>query len=103
MSKLEPAKARELLQTLGQWKHDAERDAISREYKFADFAEAFGFMSQLALMAERHNHHPEWFNVYNKVQITLTTHDVGGLSQRDIDWARYADQLFDRFSARDLP
>ncbi len=97
MSRLQPEEARELLATLAEWRHDADRDAITREFRFNDFAEAFGFMSELALVAERNNHHPEWFNVYNRVKITLTTHDVGGLSQRDIDWARHADRIFERF------
>jgi 4a-hydroxytetrahydrobiopterin dehydratase len=62
--------------------------AIEREFKFKDFNAAFGFMTRVALYAERADHHPEWFNVYNRVRITLTTHDAGGLSQRDVDMAR---------------
>ncbi|MEO8280706.1 MAG: 4a-hydroxytetrahydrobiopterin dehydratase [Ideonella sp.] len=99
MPKLQADQAREALASLAGWKYDAKRDAITREFRFADFAEAFAFMSELAMVAERSNHHPEWFNVYNRVDITLTSHDVGGLSQRDIDWARHADKIFRRFSA----
>ena len=69
------------------WEYDAKRDAISRSFKFSDFTEAFAFMTRVALHAEKADHHPEWFNVYNRVDITLTTHDAGekgGLSQRDL-------------------
>ncbi|MEY2942779.1 MAG: hypothetical protein RLY97_793 [Pseudomonadota bacterium] len=62
--------------------------AIMRKLQFADFAEAFGFMARLAIYAEKADHHPEWFNVYNRVEITLTTHDAGGLSKRDVAMAR---------------
>jgi 4a-hydroxytetrahydrobiopterin dehydratase len=94
IEKLSPIAAAELLATLKYWKHDKERDAITREFVFADFAQAFGFMTQIAIHAEKSNHHPEWSNVYNRVKITLTTHDVNGLSQRDIDLARYVDAAF---------
>lgn len=97
IEKLSPQSAAELLATLKQWKHDPLRDAITREFVFADFAQAFAFMTQIAVVAEKRNHHPEWFNVYNRVTITLTTHDVNGLSQRDIDLARYADAAFANF------
>ncbi len=70
------------------------RDAIYKEFVFHDFNEAWGFMSRVALKAEQMNHHPEWFNVYNKVQITLSTHDVGGLSDRDTDLATAIDSYF---------
>ena len=65
------------------WQLRADGLAISRTFKFADFNEAFGFMARVALHAEKADHHPEWFNVYNRVEITLTTHDAGGLSSRD--------------------
>ncbi|MEJ5978702.1 4a-hydroxytetrahydrobiopterin dehydratase [Novosphingobium sp. PS1R-30] len=65
--------------------------AIVRTFKFADFAEAFGFMTRAAIEAEKADHHPEWFNVYNRVEITLTTHDAGGLSVRDVSLARLID------------
>lgn len=79
------------LAELSDWQYDAERDAISRSFKFSDFTEAFAFMTRVALHAEKADHHPEWFNVYNRVDIVLTTHDAGengGLSQRDIDLAQ---------------
>ncbi|XP_062319951.1 pterin-4-alpha-carbinolamine dehydratase [Osmerus eperlanus] len=75
-----------------QWVEVVERDAIYKEFLFKDFNQAFGFMSRVALQAEKMDHHPEWFNVYNKVQITLSTHDCGGLSQRDITLATFIDQ-----------
>ena len=99
MVKLDPGLARELLAALTHWRHDERRGAITRAFRFGDFAEAFAFMTQVALVAEKSNHHPEWSNVYSRVDITLTTHDVGGLSQRDIDLARYADAAFERFAA----
>ena len=99
MKALEPDTARALLATLPAWQHDARRGAIQRSFRFADFSQAFGFMAELALVAERADHHPEWFNVYNRVDITLTTHDAQGLTQRDIDFARCADAAFARFAA----
>ena len=67
--------------------------AIARDFKFADFSEAFGFMTRVALHAEKADHHPEWSNVYNRVHVTLTTHDAGGLSQRDVKMAKAIDAL----------
>jgi len=72
----------------GDWQMVEGRDAIRREFKFTNFVEAFGFMTRAALVAEKLNHHPEWFNVYNKVDVTLTTHDVDGLSMLDIKLAK---------------
>ena len=97
MEKLDPRRARELLAALPHWRHDEKRGAITREFVFGDFAQAFAFMTQIALIAEKRDHHPEWSNVYDQVQITLTTHDAGGLAQRDIDFARDADQVFTRY------
>jgi 4a-hydroxytetrahydrobiopterin dehydratase len=76
------------LAALPSWTHDPERDAITREFRFADFSEAFAFMTRAALLAEKLDHHPEWFNVYNKVDVTLTTHDCDGLSERDVKMAK---------------
>jgi 4a-hydroxytetrahydrobiopterin dehydratase len=73
------------------WSEVAGRDAIRKEFRFKDFNQAFGFMSRIALMAERMDHHPEWFNVYNKVEIVLSTHDCGGLSERDVKLAAFID------------
>ena len=75
------------------WVLDEARDAISKTYKFANFVDAFGFMTRAAIWAEKWNHHPEWFNVYNRVEVTLTTHDVGGLSALDVKLARKLDGL----------
>lgn len=69
---------------LAGWQECADRDAIAKTFKFRDFVEAFGFMTQVALVAERMNHHPEWSNVYNRVEVVLTTHDAGGLTDKDI-------------------
>ncbi|WAR04402.1 PHS-like protein [Mya arenaria] len=76
------------LKTTG-WTMVEGRDAIYKEFLFKNFNEAWGFMSRVALQAEKMDHHPEWFNVYNKVQITLSTHDCGGLSQRDVKLATF--------------
>lgn len=99
MSRLDPRATAELLQASPLWKYSAERGGtISREFAFADFAEAFAFMSQVALWAERRNHHPEWSNVYNRLSVTLTTHDVEGLSMNDIEMARLMDGAFARLA-----
>ncbi|MBC2779113.1 4a-hydroxytetrahydrobiopterin dehydratase [Parasphingopyxis marina] len=79
------------LSGLPDWTHDAERDAITRQFRFADFSEAFAFMTRAALLAEKMDHHPEWFNVYNKVEVTLITHDCDGLSERDVAMAKAMD------------
>lgn len=83
----------ELAACLPEWRVLPERDAIRREFRFRDFNAAWGFMSRVALLAEAQDHHPEWFNVYNRVEITLTTHDAGGLSARDVKLARAIDAL----------
>ena len=83
-----------LLQALPDWRHETGRGGlIAREFKFHDFTQAFGFMAQIAVIAESRNHHPEWFNVYNRVQVTLTTHDAGGLTMKDIELARTMDRV----------
>jgi 4a-hydroxytetrahydrobiopterin dehydratase len=79
------------LASLPHWEYDAQARGVRRTMRFADFAEAFGFMTRVAILAEKADHHPEWFNVYNRVEIMLTTHDAGGLSQRDIDLAAAID------------
>jgi 4a-hydroxytetrahydrobiopterin dehydratase len=83
----------ESLAAIPDWRYDESRDAISRRLTFADFNQAFGFMSRVALLAEKADHHPEWSNVWNRVDILLTTHDAGGLSQRDIAMAQAIDAL----------
>ncbi|XP_066472408.1 pterin-4-alpha-carbinolamine dehydratase 2 isoform X2 [Tiliqua scincoides] len=74
------------------WTELTERDAIYKEFNFRTFSQAFGFMTHIALQAEKMNHHPEWFNVYNKVQITLISHDCGGLTKRDVKLAQFIDK-----------
>lgn len=81
------------LAQLDGWSHDKDRDAISRKFVFRNFVEAFGFMSQSALIAEKLNHHPEWSNVYKTVLVTLTTHDCDGLSELDIKFAKAMDKM----------
>ena len=76
------------LAALPEWTLRADGMAIERELRFKDFSEAWAFLSRVALLAEKHDHHPEWSNVYNRVAITLTTHDAGGLSERDAKLAR---------------
>ena len=81
------------LAALDGWKMADGRDAIERSFKFEDFSEAWGFMGRVALLAEKHDHHPEWSNVYNTVEIALTTHDADGLSLRDVKMAKAIDAL----------
>jgi len=81
------------LRELAGWKEVQGRDAIQRSFKFKNFNEAWGFMNRVALMAEKADHHPEWFNVYNRVDILLTTHDCNGLSARDVTLAKKIDKL----------
>ncbi len=95
VGKLNPEKRAEALAELVHWAEVEGRDAITRTFKFADFNAAFGFMSRVALMAERMDHHPEWSNIYNSVEITLATHDAGGLTERDINLAKFIDSIAD--------
>jgi 4a-hydroxytetrahydrobiopterin dehydratase len=76
------------------WKKEDARDAMTREFAFRDFNQAFAFMTQVALAAEKADHHPEWFNVYNKVRITLSTHDAGGITDKDIALAAFCDECY---------
>lgn len=91
IQKLDAQEAAQQLKALPLWTFDAKVGAITREFVLADFMQAFAFMTQIAIAAEKHNHHPEWSNVYNKVLITWTTHDVHGLSSNDIAMARMCD------------
>jgi len=93
VAKLSGAARTQALAGLKGWQEVAGRDAIRKEFKFKDFNAAFGFMSRVALAAEKMDHHPEWFNVYNKVDITLSTHDAGGLSERDVTLAAFIDSV----------
>ena len=81
------------LDRLDEWDYDEARDAISRRFLFADFSECFAFMTRVAMLAEVQDHHPEWSNVWNRVDIVLTTHDAGGLSARDVAMAEAIDGL----------
>ncbi len=91
--RLEGAARQEAVKSLLGWSDVAGRDAIEKHYRFADFSAAFAFMTRVAFVAETMNHHPEWSNVWSKVHITLTSHDVKGVSSRDIDLARQTDRL----------
>ena len=93
VSKLDDAERSAALGNLPLWTYDAEARGIRRSFRLSDFAAAFGFMTHVAILAEKADHHPEWFNVYNRVDILLTTHDAGGLSQRDIDLATQVDAI----------
>ncbi len=84
---------RSAVAALSGWSEVAGREAITKTYKFSDFSAAFGFMVRAALVAEKMDHHPEWFNVWNRVEVTLSTHDAGGLTQLDIDLAAAMDRL----------
>ncbi len=99
MKKLDPEIAKERVAELPHWRYDERKGAITRKFVFADFPQAFAFMAQVALAAERHDHHPEWSNVYNRVEITWTTHDAGGLTDRDVALARICDAAFERFAS----
>lgn len=93
---LDPAEVRQLLADHSAWSLAREGKAITRTFQFGDFSAAWGFMNRVALLAEAQDHHPEWFNVYNRVEVTLTTHDAGatgGLSARDARMARAIDAL----------
>jgi 4a-hydroxytetrahydrobiopterin dehydratase len=83
------------LDALDEWDYDDSRDAITRTFTFGDFSEAFAFMTRVALIAEKSDHHPEWTNVWNRVDVLLTTHDAGGLSVRDVAMAEAMDALVD--------
>ena len=95
VDQLSPEERATALDRLGEWDVDDARDGITRQFIFKDFSEAFAFMTRVALLAEVQDHHPEWSNVWNRVDILLTTHDAGGLSQRDIKMATAIDALLD--------
>ena len=81
------------LARLKGWSEVQGRDAITKKFVFADFNQAFGFMARVALSAEKLDHHPEWFNVYNRVEVTLATHDAGGVTEKDLALARFMDAI----------
>ena len=90
---LTEAERDEALGRLPDWRYDGEAKAIRRGFVFADFSEAFAFMTRVALAAEKLDHHPDWSNVWNRVEIALTTHDTGGVTRRDLALARTIDRL----------
>lgn len=91
--KLDRTEREAALAELPNWTWDEERQGIARGFKFRDFTEAFAFMTRVALLSEKADHHPEWSNVWNKVDILLTTHSAGGLTGRDVDLAKSIDGL----------
>ena len=93
MRRLDEAARAALTETLPDWRMVEGRDAILRTFRFRDFSQAWGFMARVALLAEAQDHHPEWSKTYNRVEITLTTHEAGGLSARDVALAKAIDAL----------
>jgi len=91
-NKLNEAERAEALEQVPSWRITEGRDAITRRFKFKNFNQAFGFMTRVALMAEKLNHHPEWSNTYGTIDVTLTTHDAGGLTELDIKLASFMDR-----------
>ena len=100
MSRLNRIGAAAALSRLPGWSAAAGRDAITRTYRFEDFNAAFGFMGRIALMAEKMDHHPEWSNVYDRVEVTLATHDAEGVTERDVILAEFMDQAARAAGAR---
>lgn len=96
VTRLTPAEIDAGLAGLDGWAVKAGK--LHREFRFADFVEAFSFMSAMALVSEKLDHHPEWFNVYSRVVVDLTTHDAGGISEKDLAWAKRADGIASRDS-----
>ncbi len=95
IEQLNEAERAEALDRLGDWDYDDARDAITRQFLFANFSQAFAFMTRVAMLAESQDHHPEWSNVWNRVDILLTTHDAGGLSARDVTMAVGIEELLE--------
>ena len=96
VAKLDDAAREAFLARFTEWEFEPERHAVSRLFEFSDFAEAFSFMTRIAIVAEKMDHHPEWFNVYNRVEILLTTHDCDGLSERDVAMVEAIEAMLDR-------
>jgi 4a-hydroxytetrahydrobiopterin dehydratase len=92
VDKLSEGEIRSKLSELQDWLIQDEK--LHKEFRFDSFVEAFGFMASMALVSEKADHHPEWFNVYNRVVVDLTTHDAGGLSTKDFEWAAKADAVY---------
>ncbi len=98
MDLLDAAARRDAFAALPAWRHDPDRDALVREFVFADFRQAFAFMTEVALAAERNDHHPEWRNVWNRVEVCWRSHDVNGLSRRDVVLAHATEAAWARFA-----
>ncbi|HWU27448.1 MAG TPA: 4a-hydroxytetrahydrobiopterin dehydratase [Rhizomicrobium sp.] len=96
MQKLDADARKAAMKELSQWRDVSGRDAITRKFEFKDFNEAFSFMTRVAMLAEKMDHHPEWFNVYRKVDVTLATHDAGGVTASDIRMAKAMDTFAQR-------
>lgn len=94
--RLSDAELGDLLETLEDWEKVEGREAIRKTFVFADFVEAFGWMSKVALAAEKMDHHPEWYNVYKTVEVTLTTHDADGITGKDAELAKAMDRMAQR-------
>ena len=90
---MEKIGAADAIAKLSGWTASEGRDAIEKTFQFADFSEAWAFMSRVALKAEQLNHHPEWFNVYNTVDVTMATHDAGGVTELDVKMASFMDEI----------
>lgn len=93
VEKLDGGARRRALAGLHGWSQADGRDALQKTFHFADFSQAFAFMTRVALKAEKMDHHPEWFNIYGTVEVTLATHQVGGVSLRDLEMARFMDHI----------
>jgi 4a-hydroxytetrahydrobiopterin dehydratase len=93
VQKLSPEARKAALVRLSGWADVKDRDAIAKKFTFGDFNEAFGFMTRVALVAEKMDHHPEWFNVYRTVEVTLATHDAGGVTELDVKLAEAMEKL----------
>ncbi|HUO97766.1 MAG TPA: 4a-hydroxytetrahydrobiopterin dehydratase [Rhizomicrobium sp.] len=94
MPKLDPAARAAFLREFPAWREVEGRDAIARSFVFKDFSDAFAFMTRVALLAEKLDHHPEWFNVYNKLEVTLSTHDEAGVTEKDVAMAKAMEGWF---------
>ena len=92
VEKLNAAEREAFFERFKNWREAEDKDGATRRFEFANFNEAWGFMTRVAIAAEKADHHPEWSNVYNRVEVTLTTHDAGGLSQRDVDLAAFIEK-----------
>ena len=97
LTKLESKERKKFLKSLKDWKKTRGRDSIEKNYTFRDFTSAFSWMTKIALIAEKMDHHPEWFNVYNKVSVTLSTHDAGGVTELDIRLAKEMDKTAKKY------